>query len=91
VLEILVVTSMYMAGPLWVYRTNRAFHVAEIAGVAQPAQQVAPMDYQNEQEWSNAPVATQANSRFLDSAVAVAPAASEGQDWGGAVATPSSE
>ena len=76
-LEILVVTSMYMAGPLWVYRTNRAFHVAEIAGVAQPAQQVAPMDYQNEQEWSNAPVAT--------------PAASEGQDWGGAVATPSSE
>src|ERR1700691_1305304 len=49
VLEILAVTSIYMVGPLWAYRTNRAFHVAEIAGLAQPAQEVAPMDYQNEQ------------------------------------------
>jgi O-antigen/teichoic acid export membrane protein len=49
VLEILAATAIYMVGPLWAYRTNRAFHVAEIAGVTQPAQEIAPMDYQNEQ------------------------------------------
>jgi hypothetical protein len=37
ILEILTVSSIYGIGLLWAYRTNRAFHVAEIAGVAQPS------------------------------------------------------
>ena len=36
-LEILTVSSIYGIGLLWAYRTNRAFHVAEIAGVTQPS------------------------------------------------------
>jgi O-antigen/teichoic acid export membrane protein len=35
VLEILAVSSIYGVGLLWAYRTNRAFHVAEIAGLTQ--------------------------------------------------------
>jgi len=33
-LETLAVSSIYAVGLLWAYRTNRAFHVAEIAGLA---------------------------------------------------------
>ena len=32
-LEILAASSIYGVGLLWAYRTNRAFHVAEIAGL----------------------------------------------------------
>jgi hypothetical protein len=38
-LEILAVSSIYGIGLLWAYRTNRAFHVAEIAGVTQASAQ----------------------------------------------------
>jgi len=54
-LETLVVTSVYGVGLLWAYRTNRAFHVAEIAGLTElpprepPPQAVVLVDYQNEQ------------------------------------------
>jgi len=54
-LETLVVSSVYGAGLLWAYRTNRAFHVAEIAGLAKPPapepppQAVVSVEYQNEQ------------------------------------------
>jgi O-antigen/teichoic acid export membrane protein len=36
-LEILAVSSIYGLGLLWAYRTNRAFHVAKIAGLTQPS------------------------------------------------------
>jgi O-antigen/teichoic acid export membrane protein len=55
VLETLVVSSIYGVGLLWAYRTNRAFHVAEIAGLTkplppeQPPQAVVAVEYQNEQ------------------------------------------
>ncbi len=51
-LETLVVSSVYSAGLLWAYRTNRAFHVAEIAGLpktGQPAPPAVSVEYQNEQ------------------------------------------
>jgi O-antigen/teichoic acid export membrane protein len=54
-LEILAVSSIYGVGLLWAYRTNRAFHVAEIAGLPrpslpeQPPQAVVSVEYQNEQ------------------------------------------
>jgi O-antigen/teichoic acid export membrane protein len=54
-LEILAVSSIYGAGLLWAYRTNRAFHVAEIAGLPhslpaeQPPQAVVSVEYQGEQ------------------------------------------
>jgi len=55
-LETLAVSSIYAAGLLWAYRTNRAFHVAEIAGLTrplppgQPAQEaIVSVEYQNEQ------------------------------------------
>jgi O-antigen/teichoic acid export membrane protein len=54
VLETLCACSVYAAGLFWAYRTNRAFHVAEIAGPAQArAQEEPPMqpvvvEYQNE-------------------------------------------
>ncbi len=54
-LETLVVGSVYGVGLLWAYRTNRAFHVAEIAGLAKPPapepppQAVVSVEYQNEQ------------------------------------------
>jgi O-antigen/teichoic acid export membrane protein len=54
-LEILAVSSIYGVGLLWAYRTNRAFHVAEIAGLTEPAlpeqppQAVVSVEYQNEQ------------------------------------------
>ena len=54
-IETLAVSSVYGAGLLWAYRTNRAFHVAEIAGLAkkvpaeQPPQAVVSVEYQNEQ------------------------------------------
>lgn len=35
-LEILAVSSIYGVGLLSAYRTNRAFHVAEIADLTQP-------------------------------------------------------
>ena len=53
-LEILAVSLIYGIGLLWAYRTNRAFHVAEIAGVAQPSapeqqpQTVISVEQQNE-------------------------------------------
>jgi O-antigen/teichoic acid export membrane protein len=53
-LEILTVSAVYGVGLFWAYRTNRAFHVAEIAGVPrtsapeQPAQAVVAVEYQNE-------------------------------------------
>jgi O-antigen/teichoic acid export membrane protein len=55
VLETLAASSIYGAGLLWAYRTNRAFHVAEIAGLPrpplpeQPPQAVIAAEYQNEQ------------------------------------------
>jgi O-antigen/teichoic acid export membrane protein len=54
-LEILAVSSVYGVGLLWAYHTNRAFHVAEIAGLTQPPppeqppQAVVSVEYQNEQ------------------------------------------
>ena len=54
-LEILVTGSIYGIGLLWAYRTNRAFHVAEIAGLPQPVpaeqppQAVVSVEYQGEQ------------------------------------------
>ncbi len=54
-LETLAVSSVYGVGLLWAYRTNRAFHVAEIAGLAKPAtpeqppQAVVSVEYQGEQ------------------------------------------
>jgi O-antigen/teichoic acid export membrane protein len=55
VLEILAASAIYGVGLLWAYRTNRAFHVAEIAGLtrpsppAQPPQAVVAVEYQGEQ------------------------------------------
>jgi O-antigen/teichoic acid export membrane protein len=55
ILETMVVSSVYGVGLLWAYRTNRAFHVAEIAGVPkllpteQPPQAMVSVEYQNEQ------------------------------------------
>ncbi len=54
-IETLAVSSIYGVGLLWAYRTGRAFHVAEIAGLArptppeQPPQAVVSVEYQNEQ------------------------------------------
>jgi len=54
-LEILAVSLIYGVGLLWAYRTNRAFHVAEIAGLTQPSppepppQAVVSVEYQGEQ------------------------------------------
>jgi O-antigen/teichoic acid export membrane protein len=54
-LEILVMSAIYGAGLLWAYRTNRAFHVAEIAGLPQPMppepppQALVSVEYQGEQ------------------------------------------
>jgi O-antigen/teichoic acid export membrane protein len=54
-LETLVVSSIYGVELLWAYRTNRAFHVAEIAGLTrltpleQPPQAVVAVEYQQEQ------------------------------------------
>jgi O-antigen/teichoic acid export membrane protein len=54
-LEIVALSPIYGIGLLWAYRTNRAFHVAEIAGVArktpaeQPPQAVVAIEYQGEQ------------------------------------------
>jgi O-antigen/teichoic acid export membrane protein len=54
-LEALAVSSVYGVGLFWAYRTNRAFHVAEIAGLTrppppeQPPQAVVSVEYQNEQ------------------------------------------
>ncbi len=53
--EILASTSLYGIGLAWAYRTNRAFHVAEIAGLTPPpppeapAQALVAVEYQNEQ------------------------------------------
>jgi O-antigen/teichoic acid export membrane protein len=55
VVETLAVSSIYGVGLLWAYRTNRAFHVAEIAGLTrplpaeEPPQAVVAVEYQNEQ------------------------------------------
>ena len=55
VLETLAASSIYGVGLLWAYRTNRAFHVAELAGLPRPAlpeqlpQAVVAVEYQNEQ------------------------------------------
>lgn len=54
-LEILAVGSIYGVGLLWAYRTNRAFHVAEIAGLTTalppepPPQALVSVEYQGEQ------------------------------------------
>jgi O-antigen/teichoic acid export membrane protein len=53
--ETLIVSSFYGVGLLWAYRTNRAFHVAKIAGIAKPPaveappQAVVAVEYQGEQ------------------------------------------
>jgi O-antigen/teichoic acid export membrane protein len=52
VLEILAATAIYGVGLLWAYRTNRAFHVAEIAGLTRPSPPAQPpqaVEYQGEQ------------------------------------------
>jgi O-antigen/teichoic acid export membrane protein len=54
-LEVLALGGIYSIGLFWAYRTNRAFHVAEIAGVPkksppeEPPQAVVAVEYQNEQ------------------------------------------
>lgn len=54
-LEILAASSVYLLGLFWAYRTNRAFHVAELAGMPQPAapeplpQAMVSVEYQNEE------------------------------------------
>jgi O-antigen/teichoic acid export membrane protein len=54
-IETLSISTVYGAGLFWAYRTNRAFHVAEIAGIAkpkkpeQPPQAVVAVEYQGEQ------------------------------------------
>ena len=54
-LEILSVSAIYGVGLLWAYRTNRAFHVAEVAGLTcplppePPPQAVVSVEYQGEQ------------------------------------------
>ena len=54
VLEVVTASSIYGVGLFWAYRTNRAFHVAEIAGLAQPsppeppAQAVVSVEYRSE-------------------------------------------
>ncbi|MBZ5666521.1 MAG: flippase, partial [Acidobacteriia bacterium] len=51
-LEILAVSPIYGVGLLWAYRTNRAFHVAEIAGVPkksppeEPPQAMVAVEYE---------------------------------------------
>lgn len=53
-LETLCTGSVYAAGLFWAYRTNRAFHVAQIAGPAQPRVDEEPpvtpavVEFQNE-------------------------------------------
>jgi O-antigen/teichoic acid export membrane protein len=55
VIETLLVSTVFMAGLLWAYRTHRAFHVAEVAGLKQhvpaepPPQAVVSVEYQGEQ------------------------------------------
>jgi O-antigen/teichoic acid export membrane protein len=55
VIETLVVGSVYMIEMFWAYRTHRAFHVAEVAGLTeplpaeQPPQAVVSVEYQGEQ------------------------------------------
>src|SRR6266849_4209130 len=54
VLEVVAASSIYGVGLFWAYRTNRAFHVAEIAGLAQPSppepppQAVVSVEYRSE-------------------------------------------
>jgi O-antigen/teichoic acid export membrane protein len=54
-IETLAVSSIYGVGLLWAYRTGRAFHVAEIAGLTRPTppeqlpQAAVSVEYQNEQ------------------------------------------
>lgn len=54
VLETVAAGSVYAVGLFWAYRTNRAFHVAEIAGPSQPPAPdestlpVVSVEYQNE-------------------------------------------
>src|SRR5208282_3397889 len=54
-LEIMAASSIYGVGLLWAYRTNRAFHVAQIAGLTTalpaepPPQAVVAVEYQGEQ------------------------------------------
>jgi O-antigen/teichoic acid export membrane protein len=55
ILETMVVGSVYGVGLAWAYRTNRAFHVAEVAGLTKklqvepPAEAIVAIEYQNEQ------------------------------------------
>jgi O-antigen/teichoic acid export membrane protein len=54
VLEVLLAGSVYGVGLLWAYRTNRAFHVSEIAGLSRveaaepPPGEAVSVEYQNE-------------------------------------------
>lgn len=54
-METVAASSIYGVGLLWAYRTGRAFHVAEVAGLTEPAppeplpQAVVSVEYQNEQ------------------------------------------
>jgi O-antigen/teichoic acid export membrane protein len=55
IVETIVVGSVYGVELLWAYRTNRAFHVAEVAGLTQklppepPPEAIVAIEYQNEQ------------------------------------------
>jgi O-antigen/teichoic acid export membrane protein len=55
IIETMVVGSVYGVELLWAYRTNRAFHVAEVAGLTQklppepPPEAIVAIEYQNEQ------------------------------------------
>ncbi|HUB03340.1 MAG TPA: oligosaccharide flippase family protein [Terriglobales bacterium] len=55
ILEVLLVGSVYGVGLFWAYRTNRAFHVGEIAGLGTsslPKEEPLPaaiVEYQNEE------------------------------------------
>lgn len=55
IIETLVVSSVYAVGLVWAYKTNRAFHVAEVAGLVKtspaepPPEAIVAIEYQNEQ------------------------------------------
>jgi O-antigen/teichoic acid export membrane protein len=55
IIETMVVGSVYGVELLWAYRTNRAFHVAEVAGLIKklppepPPEAMVAIEYQNEQ------------------------------------------
>jgi len=52
-LETLAVSPAYLVGLYWAYRTNRAFHIAELAGPAAPAASEMPVEAEAEVEYQS--------------------------------------